>query len=555
MATRIVLLLILLLASGASRAGDPPGYADRAEALIAPYRDAGLFSGAVLVAHRGEPVFRAAYGLANREWSIPNAPETRFRVGSITKQFTAAAILQLAEAGRLGLDDPVGRYYAEAPATWGAVTIRMLLTHSSGIPSYTNLPDYYARIQRIEMSPRAIVGLTADRPLLFPPGTAFDYDNTGYVLLGLVIEAASGLPFDRYVRERILDPLGMTETGYDDAGAILPRRASGYRHAGGGWRNAAPLASSIPYAAGGFYSTVDDLNAWDRALFSGRVVGPASLDAMFHDAGHGYGLGWYIGTANRHRLWSHGGNLAGFLTIKDRYPDDDLTVLVLANTETAPAQTIARALAALWFGVDEAETAVVLEPEIMDRYAGSYRLDNGALLTLARDGGVLIARTGSEVGTPFRPESDRTFVSPLTGARITLETEPEGAPTGLVLHREGAEQVGTRIGEADARALAEATERRRAVTPDFAFLDRLCGRYRVGAGGEIAVTREGGRLFAQRAGEARVELVPQGSGRYLLRLSGTQVSFAIAAGGASTGLVLHQDGHDTAAARLPAAEH
>ncbi|GEP06061.1 serine hydrolase [Methylobacterium oxalidis] len=440
-----LLLGLASLAAGPAHAEPDEDFATRAEALIRPFTAGGLFSGAILVAHRGQPVLRRAYGLANREWDVPNTPETRFRVGSITKQFTAAAILKLAEAGKLSLDDPVARFYPQAPPAWERVTIRTLLNHSSGIPSYTNLPDYYARIQRLEMSPRAIVALTADRPLLFEPGSSFDYNNTGYVLLGLAIEAASGQPYERYLREAVFAPLGLAGIGYDDAAEILPRRAAGYRHAQGRWRNAFPIASSIPYAAGGHYATLDDLLAWDRALFSGRVISTESRGAMFTDYGYGYGLGWFVGASRGHRLWSHGGNLNGFLTIKDFYPDDDLTVIVLANTETAPVQTMARELAALWFGVAEPGPEIVLEPEIMDRYAGRYRLDGQGTLTLAREGGHLLVATAGEPAVPFAPEGDRTFLSRDRDARITIDTEPDGRPTGLILTRGGTETLAERV--------------------------------------------------------------------------------------------------------------
>ena len=447
----ILLLGLAVLGAPAARAQPQPptraGFAQRADALVKPYLEAKLFSGAILVAHRGRPVFRRAYGLANREWGVANTPETRFRVGSITKQFTAAAILKLAEAGRLNLDDPIRRFYPEAPAAWDRVTIRTLLTHSSGIPSYTNLPDYYARIQRLEMAPREIVALTADKPLLFEPGKGFDYDNTGYILLGLVVEAASGQSYQRYLRETIFEPVGLKDTGYDDASVILPRRASGYRLGNGQLRNALPIASSIPYAAGAHYSSVDDLLAWDRSLFSGRVISVLSRRAMFADAGFGYGFGWYIGQSHGHRLWSHGGGINGFLTIKDNYPDDDLIVLVLANTETAPVQAMAREIAALWFRVPDPGSEIVLEPEIMDRYAGHYRLGPGRLLTLTRDGDHLMAQVTGEPALPFVPEGDRTFVSKARNARITLDTEPDGRPTGLILYRDGIDRTAPRTEE------------------------------------------------------------------------------------------------------------
>jgi len=442
-------------------AQDATGYADRAGALVEPYLEAGLFSGAVLVAKDGHPVFRRAFGPANREWDVANTPDTQFRIGSLTKAFTAAAILQLAERGKLDLDDPIGRTYAGAPAAWDRVSLRMLLQHSSGIINFTALPDYHDWISRLETTPRAIVALTEHEPLLFEPGTRFEYTNTGYMLLGLAIEAASGQPYAQYLRERILGPLGLKVTDYDDQSTILPRRAAGYRFGGGRWRNAAPMASSVAYAAGGMRSTVDDLLAWDEALLGGAILSPASRDLMFRDGGFGYGLGWFIGTAKTgdatpRRLWSHGGNVPGFLAISDLYPDEHLAVIVLANTETAPVQKLSRELAALWFGTFDSPDEIALEDVILDRYVGQYRLGPRTVMSVGRDGRRLRAQGTGEPPYTFIPESARTFVSPVTGARITFDTEPDGHPTGLILHRDGRDRIGPRIDGDEAAAPSRA---------------------------------------------------------------------------------------------------
>ena len=554
----VLLVLAAALRPAPARAGEAS--ADRAAALVAPYVDAGLFSGVVLVAKDGQPVFRRAYGLAQREWAIPNTPQTHFRIGSLTKAFTAAAVLLLAEAGRLGLDDGVRRLVPGLPEAWEGVSLRHLLQHRSGIINFTALPNYADRIAPVDHTPAQIVALVADEPLLFAPGARFEYSNTNYVLLGMAIEAASGLPYPHYLREKILTPLGLKETGYDDLAAILPRRASGYRRGRGQWRNAVPMAAGSAYAAGALYSTVDDLLAWDEALAGPRLLSEASRAAMFADNGTGYGLGWFASRAfgelgdraSGHRVFGHAGSIPGFLSINDLYPDDRLTVIVLSNTETAPAQKIARDLAALHLGRYAAPETIVLEDVILDRYVGSYRLGPRAFLTVARDGAGLSAQATGEPALPFVPESDRTFVSRVADTRLTFETEPDGRPTGIVLHRDGRDRTGPRVSEEEARAaLAAPPPVHREVAIDRSGLPALAGRYALAPGREIAVSAEKGRLFAQTSGQPRHELFPEGERAFFLRALDAQISFLVDGTGRTTGLILHQNGYDTEAPRLP----
>ena len=254
----------------AAAAAVTTAYAARADALIRNHAEAGRFDGAVLVAKDGKPIFRKAYGQANREWAIPATPETVYRLGSITKQFTAAAILQLADQGKLKLDDPISRYYPAAPESWAPITVKHLLTHRSGIPSYTALPGFFGNPSRQDMKPEAIVALTQDKPLEFTPGSKISYNNTGYVLLGVVIEKASSQTYAAYLQQHIFSPLGMKNTGFDVSETILPKRAAGYERRGSAVTNAAYLSMTLPHAAGSLYSTVDDILAWDVALRAGR---------------------------------------------------------------------------------------------------------------------------------------------------------------------------------------------------------------------------------------------------------------------------------------------
>ncbi|MEH3119839.1 MAG: serine hydrolase [Methylorubrum populi] len=553
-------LFAVLATALAVTAAGAQDQADRAEALVAPYVGAGLFSGVVLVARDGRPVFRRAYGLADREWEIANTPQTHFRIGSLTKAFTAAAVLTLAEAGRLGLDDSVRRWVPSVPEAWEGVSLRHLLQHRSGIINFTALPNYYDQIARVDHTPGQIVALAEGEALLFPPGTRFEYSNTNYVLLGMAIEAASGLPYPQYLREKILAPLGLKETGYDDLTVVLPRRAAGYRRGRAQWRNAVPMAASSAYAAGALYSTVDDLLAWDNALAGTRLLSEASRAAMFDDRGTGYGLGWFVAHAfgkpgepgSGHRVLGHAGSIPGFLSINDVYPDDGLTVIVLSNTETAPAQKIARDLAALHLGRYEAPEAIVLEDLILDRYPGTYRLGPRAFLTVAREGRGLTARATGEAATPFLPESDRTFVSRVADMRLTFETETDGTPTGVILHRDGRDRTGPRVTEDEARrALAEPPREHRETAIDRSGLTAFAGRYALAPGVEIAVTVEDGRIFAQAARQLRNELFPEGERDFFLRSVDAQVTFLADETGRITGLILHQNGYDTEAPRLP----
>lgn len=357
---RTILLAIAAWTAAASTAPSlawaeaPPSDAElvaKAEALINGYVKADRFSGAVLIARDGKPVLREGFGLANREWDVAVTPDTEFRLGSITKQFTATAILQLVEQGKIGLDDPISKYYAVAPPAWSKVTIRHLLTHRSGIPSYTDAPDFFSKVSKIDRTPEEIIALTRDQPLHFEPGSKFEYDNSGYILLGYVVEKVSGQKYADYLREHIFKPLGMDHTGYEVSEELLRHRASGYAlEPDGTVHNAQYIAMTLPYAAGSLYSNVDDLLAWDQALYAEKPLKPASMADMYTDHGDHYGYGWDVRETDGRRQWSHGGGINGFHTFIARYPDQKLTVIVLSNILQSPAEKIAGQLAHLSFG-------------------------------------------------------------------------------------------------------------------------------------------------------------------------------------------------------------
>jgi CubicO group peptidase (beta-lactamase class C family) len=313
----------------------------RMDQVIRTYVDSSKFMGSVLVARGDEVLLDKGYGYANLEWKVPNTPETKFRLGSITKQFTAASVLLLEERGALRIEDAVAKYIPDVPTAWRKVTIFNLLTHTSGIPNFTALPDY-AGSKGVGISPEQRIAQLRDRPLDFDPGTKWAYSNSGYVVLGEIIEKVSGVPYGQFVRDNIFTPFGMNDSGYDSNSQIIERRASGYRiGAAGPLLNAEYIDMTVPYAAGGLYSTTPDLLKWERALFGGKVITEASLAKMTTPFLSNYAFGLKVEQRRELKVIMHDGNIDGFSTVMHYWPNQRITVVVLANEETTSPADIA----------------------------------------------------------------------------------------------------------------------------------------------------------------------------------------------------------------------
>jgi len=315
------------------------------DAIVEPFATSGRFMGSALVASGDDVVFSKGYGYANLEWNVPNDPSTKFRLGSITKQFTSALILLLEEDGKLSIQDPVSRHIPEAPASWSGITLYHLLTHTSGIHNFTALPDY--RVRQVQpSSPAAQLDRLRDEPLDFEPGTEYRYSNSGYLMLGLVVERVSGRRYADVLQERIFGPLGMRDSGYDSNTAVIPHRAAGYAPGPNGPVNARFVDMSVPHAAGALYSTTGDLLKWMRGLFGGRVLKPESLRKMTTPYLNNYALGLNVREVDGIQMIGHGGSINGFNAFLAYYPQSETTVVVLANLSGNAPQQIALALGA-----------------------------------------------------------------------------------------------------------------------------------------------------------------------------------------------------------------
>ena len=288
------------------------------------------FMGSVLVAKGDRLLINRGYGFADLEWNAPNTPDTRFRIASITKQFTAASILILQERGKLKVEAPLETYLPDVPQAWNDVTIFNLLTHTSGIPDFIHLPDF-RNIETLPQRPEQLIAKIRDEPLQFAPGSDRAYSNTGYLLLGLVIEKLSEESYAQFVKENLLDPAGMKDSGYDTHAALIHHRASGYTFEPDGFKNAPYLNMSIPFAAGGPYSTTGDLLRWERALFGGKILSRASLEQMTTPFKQNYGLGVRIQNLDGDKIIDHSGSLEGFNTRLIHGERDNLVIVVLSN--------------------------------------------------------------------------------------------------------------------------------------------------------------------------------------------------------------------------------
>jgi CubicO group peptidase (beta-lactamase class C family) len=442
-----LLLFALILATSSVIAPAAPPPAERMDQIARYYVDAQQFMGAVLVTHGDEVLFSKAYGAANLEWNIPNTLDTKFRIGSMTKQFTASGVLLLEERGKLGLDDPIKNYYASAPASWDKITLRHLLGHTSGIPNYTNTPDF-GRMSSWHATPTELVERVRDKPLEFEPGAQMRYSNTGYVLLGMVIEKASGTSYQAFLKQNIFDPLGMKDTGYDDNSTVLPRRAAGYTPSANGISNAIYVDMTTPFAAGALYSTAPDLQRWELALFGKRLISAASLDAMTTKGKGDYGMGLFIGTESGRRRFEHGGGIPGFNAKMSYYPDTGVAVIALSNLNGPGPDDIVDKLGALAHGdavvLLSERKSISLPEKVLRRYIGTYQVEPDRVMTVSYVDGQLQCQLTGDNMFPIAAKTETRFFPLPFDAEFEFRVE-KGKVTGLILRQPGGETFAKRL--------------------------------------------------------------------------------------------------------------
>jgi CubicO group peptidase (beta-lactamase class C family) len=447
--------ILLLLVATSAFAQD----AVRMEEVVQSYARDRSFMGAVLVARGDDVILSKGYGSANLEWNIPNTPATKFRLGSITKQFTAASILLLEERGKLMLDDPIKKHMPDAPAAWDKITIFNLLTHSSGIPNFTSLPDYGSL--KLQNTPVAkAIATVRDKPLDFVPGEKMSYSNSGYLLLGYVIEQVTAGSYEKFVTDNIFTPLGMKDSGYDSNSAVIPSRADGYTASPTGPLNAGYIHMSVPHAAGALYSTTQDLLRWERGLFGGKVISPASLAKMTTPFKGDYALGVSVQTTSGRKAIQHGGGIEGFNTFLAYYPDTGVTVAVLANINGEAPTQMALKLATLAHGgvvqLTSERKEIKLPLGTLLKYVGTYEVAPGVNMLMRLVGDHLTTQLTGQQQIPVYAESETKFFLKVVDAQVEFFTDANGAVTHAVMYQNGRERKVTRT----SATVAEPPERK-----------------------------------------------------------------------------------------------
>lgn len=419
----------------------------RFDEVVQAYARDQRFMGSVLVAKDGVVIFEQSAGWANAEWKVPHTVTTKFRLGSISKQFTATAILLLVDAGKLTLDDPLSRLLPSTPPAWGGATVRQLLSHSAGVPNYTAAPDY-GTWKVLPESPARIVAHIADKPLDFTPGEKFRYSNTGYLLLGWIVEQVAGQSYEKFLEAHVFQPLGMNHSGYDSSTALIAERASGYSLGPDGILNAGYIDMHVPGGAGALYSTTSDLLRWTGGLFGGRLLHTKSFNLMTTPGQGNYGFGLFIGERYGHKAIYHGGGIEGFTSHVSYYPEDQVTIVVLANLDGPTAEYVARGLAAVQFGetpkLPQPHTAVSLPRATLEKYVGAYELSPALTLTIALEGERLTGLLTGQKAFAIFAEGETKFFLKVVDAEIEFFADAGGAITHLILRQNGSDNRATR---------------------------------------------------------------------------------------------------------------
>lgn len=514
----------------------------RMDQLIQSYAADNKFMGSVLVARGSDVLFSKSYGSANLEWNIPNSSTTKFRIGSITKQFTAASILLLEERGKLKIEDPVKKYMPDAPAAWDNITIHHVLTHTSGIPSFTGFPDY-AQAKMFNTPVEKIVAKFRDKPLDFAPGEKFSYSNSGYVLLGYLIEKISGQTYENFLQESIFTPLGMKDSGVDSNSAIIQRRAAGYARPPKGIVNADYINMSIPHGAGAIYSTTEDLLRWKQGLFGGKLLSASSLQKMTAPFKDNYAYGIMSRAIDgRKQLW-HNGGIEGFNSSLAHYPETKVTIAVLANVNGPVADQLLPQLAKLAHGeaiiLTSERKEISVPKEALATYVGTYEMARGINMMITLDGNQMMGQLSGQARYPLFAEDESKFFFKIVDAQIDFVKDNKGAVTDLILHQNGRDQK--------ARRTSDTVLVRKEIVVSPQILAAYPGSYQLGPM-TLTISLESGQLMMQATGQPKLPLFSESETSFFLKVVDAQIEF-VKTGDAVNALILHQGGRDMRAER------
>jgi len=503
---------------------------------------------AVLVSRDGKVMYEKGFGYADIKSKIPVTKDTKFRIGSVTKQFTAAAVLKLQENGQLSVNDKLSKYIPDFPRG-GEVTIHHLLTHTSGIHSYTNKPDFVNRVTGT-ISEDSLISFFKHDAYDFNPGENFMYNNSGYFLLGYIIGKVSGMPYGEYLKKTFFDPLGMKNTGVHYAGIKLENEAHGYATNNGKYEEALNWDMSWAGGAGALYSTLEDLDKWNNALYSGKVLSESSMKAALTvvqlkngakpQMNYGYGL--ITGNYRGLETIQHSGGLHGFLTQLEYFPKQKMTVVMYSNNASPQVNfdpnKVAEAFA--WQEMDKQASKVVttVPLETLQLYTGRYDFGNGAVMMITTSDNKLFAQLSGQAKFEIFPSSQEEFFWKVVDARIKFIKNENGEVGNASFTQNGNNINVTKLKE-------------EVIVPiNPALLDGYTGRFKYAGDMVVTITKENNKLFAQATGQGKMELFPVSETEFVLKEINARVTFLKDESGKVNKFKLRMNGSDTELPRI-----
>lgn len=411
--------------------------------LINAYGKEAKFNGVALVTKKGEVVFEGGFGYRNAESKTPLAVDDVFQIGSITKQITAAVIIKLQEEGRLSVKDKLNKYF-DGFANGHRITIEHLLTHTSGIFNYTNDEKIMEADVTKHYSQKEMLDIFRAYKPDFEPGEKWNYSNSAYSILGYIIEKTTGKSYERVVREKIFQPLGMTNSGFDFTHLAVPNKAKGYFALAGNPVASPVVDSTIAYSAGAVYSTVKDLAKWERAVTQGKLLKPSSWIAVFTPFKNKYGYGWSIDSAFGKRFTAHSGGIHGFASYLIRFPEEELSVIMIDNASSRSLGKMSMALSAIALGQPyekpKARSEINVDKSILQQYVGEYQLSPTFSINVTFEGNSLKAQATNQPQFDLYAESENFFFLKVVDAQVEFIKDATGKVTDLILYQNGAKQ-------------------------------------------------------------------------------------------------------------------
>lgn len=508
------------------------------------------FFGSVLVAKDGKVLINEGYGYSDVDQLTMNKPQTKFAIGSVTKQFVATAIMQLSEKGLISVEDKISKYFPDFP-NGDLITIHHLLTHSSGIVNFTELPEFLINTDELE-GPMDVLELVMDKELLFNPGDTFSYCNTNYLMLGLIVEDISGMSYEDYLRINMFKPLNMNSTGfaYEEVNKIQDATAySGHLDVS---LVDDELILSNAYGAGSIYSTVEDLYRWEQALNTEEIIKSETIEAMFGDhvdmlgSGGYYGYGWMSVDLGFDRMIFHGGNTLGFTAELTRLLDSNLSIIILSNKGYVDLNNVRNNILNIAFGgefkVPEAKKAVeIQDTSIYDRYVGRYDLLPEANLSILKMGDRLYAEVSDQGLFELFPRSETSFFAKIVDVEIEFIIDEEGEVNELIFTQGALEINATKIGE---------TEEREEVEVDTEIYNDYVGEYQLIPGLIVTISREENKIFAQLTGQTMFEIFPGSEDEFFYKVVEASITFIRNEEGKVVELLLKQAGQELTGNKL-----